>query len=135
MRSSSGLLLLLAVAMPACHHASQPATHTVNPGELVQLHEGESASIRGTNTQFRIEDINDSRCPADVQCVWAGQAAVVLTLFGTDVTRTDTLRLNKPKPDAHYGGYHIWLKEVKPFPRSARDSTAKVVTISVDLPS
>lgn len=60
-----------------------PAPNAPSPagtGDLLQLGLGQSAEI-GPATTLRFDRIvSDSRCPADVQCVWAGEVRVALTL-------------------------------------------------------
>lgn len=40
-----------------------------------------------------LTDINDSRCPKDVQCIWAGEISVVLELSGGKLSRPGEVRL------------------------------------------
>lgn len=73
---------LFAVAMLAgCTAApavDRPTTNAVADGSDVQLGIGEAAHLADGSrlTYLRLE--NDSRCPPDVQCVWAGDAEIVL---------------------------------------------------------
>jgi len=66
----------------------------------------------------------DSRCPKDVNCIWAGVAVAQLEVMGT-VTRPATLSLasteNKGRnyhQSAKFNGYTITLAEVQPYPGS-----------------
>ncbi|WP_157575165.1 hypothetical protein [Nocardia yamanashiensis] len=62
---------------------------------------------------------SDSRCPVDVDCVWAGEATVVVT---ATVANADTrLELHSPAnatPDASVGDYQVRLLALHPEPRS-----------------
>ncbi len=87
--SRTGLWMLFAVfAVTACATPSQPSATNdqaagilVQPGREFQLAIGETARIYGTSSRIVfLSVLEDSRCPADVQCVWAGNAKVVLTL-------------------------------------------------------
>lgn len=49
-------------------------------GELLVLGIGQSAGIAPATTLRFDRIVSDSRCPADVQCVWAGEVRVALTL-------------------------------------------------------
>ncbi len=67
----------------------------------------------------------DSRCPKDVNCIWAGVAVAELEVMGT-ATRPMTLSLasldNKGRnyhQSADFNGYTITLTEVNPYPGSA----------------
>ena len=79
----------------------------------------------------------DSRCPSDVNCVWAGNAVVTVEL--TEGQCTTTLRLNthqnpQSPENAKAGPYRVKLVKLDPYPRStqkisAGDYTATLVVI------
>lgn len=82
---------------------------------------GQAASIEGTGMAILFRSVPaDSRCPVDVQCVWAGDAAVGLTVSSgspkeeRDVTLHTTL---DPKA-VSAGSYEVRLTGVTPVPRS-----------------
>ena len=58
---------------------------------------------------IRLVGINDSRCPADVQCIWAGNAIVSL----------------------NNNTYSVILQEVKPYPRKGIKSEKKKAILRV----
>jgi hypothetical protein len=66
----------------------------------------------------------DSRCPADVKCVWAGNAAVRLEVSTRGRgSRTLTLNTNNSSSSVdenQYRGYKLKLVELSPYPRSDR---------------
>lgn len=51
-----------------------------SPDGLVVLAAGQSAKIAPSTTLRFDRIVNDSRCPANVQCVWAGEVRIALTL-------------------------------------------------------
>jgi hypothetical protein len=58
---------------------------TILLGETFQIFKGDTVKIRipsNTNPRWSIKAISfgDSRCPADVQCIWAGEQNVTLTI-------------------------------------------------------
>ena len=60
-----------------------PAPTTPDPaaaGDLLVLGVGQSAEIAPATTLRLDRIVSDSRCPADVQCVWAGEVRIALTL-------------------------------------------------------
>src|SRR6266404_7236915 len=68
------------VAVLASCAAVEP-TIAAEPGVAFSLPAGKTAGINGSRTRIRFDEVrNDSRCPADVTCVWAGDAQVVLTI-------------------------------------------------------
>lgn len=133
MRRTNVLLLALGLSLSSCRRQGISAAREVASGATVPLAAGEEAVISGTNTRLRVDDIADSRCPADVRCVWAGEATVVVTFTGAGDARTDTLHLQKRRA-LDYGGHQIRVTDVQPYPRSAGDSSRKIATIGVDGP-
>jgi len=72
MRSS--ILLLGCVLLAACTSAIEP---TID--ESFVLAQGETAVIAAQNMEITFVDVpEDSRCPKDAVCVWAGNALVQL---------------------------------------------------------
>jgi hypothetical protein len=64
----------------------------------------------------------DSRCPADVECVWAGNAKIVLGASLKDSPDETVLTLNSTvdPQEALYAGYRIRFVSLKPAPLSGR---------------
>jgi hypothetical protein len=80
-----------------------------------------------------VED--DSRCPADVKCVWVGNAAVRLDV---STSRRDgkSLTLNTSRSSAlvgetQYQGYKLRLVELNPYPRSDQKIAAGDYTVTL----
>jgi hypothetical protein len=68
--------LLIAVALAAC---GRGGAATLN--EPIQLAPGEWANFESENLEVKFVGIDeDSRCPNDVTCVWAGEVVVRLAL-------------------------------------------------------
>ena len=78
-RALSCLVLLASVGVLA----ASPHTNldVVRPGREFKLRAGQQVTVKGTKLRIRLIAVeNDSRCPSDVTCVWAGNAAVQLQL-------------------------------------------------------
>ncbi len=68
--------ILIAVALAAC---GRGGAATLN--EPIQLAPGEWANFKAEHLEVKFVGIDDdSRCPDDVTCVWAGEVVVRLTL-------------------------------------------------------
>ncbi|TDD82292.1 hypothetical protein [Actinomadura rubrisoli] len=86
MRTRRLLLALLvpsAAALAACGTgaSADPADPAVKPGTAFTLAPGRTARLEGGALTVRFDDVkNDSRCPANVHCVWAGDATVTVTI-------------------------------------------------------
>jgi hypothetical protein len=127
------LLLLAGVSTPV------PAQPAPLGEEVILLNYGDAAGdgVAAANGELQIsfvDVIEDSRCPSDVTCAWAGEVQValeaqvggqppqVLTLGGP----TDSRGLLDPGPagseaasTATVAGYELQLLSVTPYPAAA----------------
>jgi hypothetical protein len=82
---------------------------------------GKTAKISGADLQLQFSDVTeDSRCPRDAACVWAGQAVAVIGVIraGKD-SETITLTAPNAYPVAHeLSGYKLELLGVQPYPEA-----------------
>lgn len=83
-----------------------------------------TAEFEGSDIYVKfIEVTEDSRCPSDVVCIWAGQVSVSVNLFTSD-SHLGTFALtlgagNNSSVAEHYvEGFKIKLLEVQPYPVS-----------------
>lgn len=98
-----------------------------NKKGMIYLKEGENKFLKEyeMNVTFK-KMVEDSRCPKDVQCIWAGNAIAEIELMGT-YTRPVTVKLSTSN-DASKGyantekfnGYKITLEDVTPETTSAK---------------
>jgi hypothetical protein len=72
--------VLLTVALAACRSASDPASHAASLDQDIQLAPGNRAVFgeQKLDVEF-VRVVEDSRCPTDVTCVWAGEVKVQLS--------------------------------------------------------
>jgi hypothetical protein len=84
-------------------------------GEPFDLRVGQTAHLADTRLSIRLDAVpDDSRCPRDVQCVWAGNARAVLEL--RDGENADTASINstvEPRGVTRWE-YHVELVSVQP---------------------
>lgn len=80
----------------------------------------ETIIIQGENLRITfMEMIEDSRCPTNVECVWAGRARAALSVEqGQDTARLD-ISTEKGKNVKNFGKYQITLIQVDPYPKSS----------------
>lgn len=74
-------------------------------------------------THFRIFDIEDSRCPSDVQCVWEGQVVVhVDVTVNWEQLGIYSISLNEPLDGSliQLDQYYLQLLKVEPYPDSIK---------------
>jgi hypothetical protein len=68
--------------------------------------------------------VNDSRCPADVVCVRAGDVTAVLEMTSHDAGTTRAeVKFELDRPTAVHGAYPVVVADVQPYPRSAGTPT------------
>jgi len=102
-----GFPILAALALAACGPKSTPPPP---PGPTAGL--GEAAEVNGLRLR-PLEVLEDSRCPARVQCVWAGQVRIRVAVgspTGGEISRHE---LTQGKPLIVHGGA-LTLVSVEP---------------------
>jgi hypothetical protein len=103
---------------------SNSAPDSVRLGREFKLKAGRQVTVKGTKLRIRFVAVeNDSRCPSDVTCVWAGNAAVQLQLGTGRGSKTVTLNTSKSPSfagETEYRGYKVKLVDLSPYPRSDR---------------
>lgn len=118
-------LLCMALGAAAVLVACDGEPAGPRPGEAftLKLHERATLDVIQTSVRFR-EVSEDSRCPSRVQCVWAGNGAVVLEVAPAEADATeDTLHTN---PESGPGGvvlagYELRLLQLNPYPDTPGD--------------
>lgn len=100
-------------------------------GEIIYFSEGENKFLKEYQMNVTFKRISeDSRCPKDVTCVWAGVAVAQVEIMGT-ATRPMTLNLasidNKGRnynTSTEFNGYTISLVDVQPYPGATEGAKA-----------
>jgi hypothetical protein len=112
------VLLAAACSGAAATAAPEPATSaaSVQIGDSVRVVRGQPLSIDGGRLTIAFTDLNDSRCPANVVCVWEGDAAATLRLEGAGAVATPTLHTRLDPKGTTHAGYEITLVNVTPYP-------------------
>ena len=100
--------------------AAQPGERVIVFEQEFKLKIGESAKTPHEGLQIEFDSVpEDSRCPKGVNCVWAGNAKILLKVK-KDADKPANVELNtniNPKT-SRYLGYELSLKELKPYPES-----------------
>jgi hypothetical protein len=104
-------------AAPA-EEVAQPAS--VPLGQPFELAVGQSTTIAETGVQITLLGVReDSRCPPNVNCIWAGQVTIELQVqTPTDAPETFTLSTMFERSHV-YAGHTIELHNVTPGPAPA----------------
>lgn len=90
-----------------------------------QIKGGETQSIRSEGIHVTFKDVFDSRCPKDVQCIWAGEARVTAHILKNEQDLGDfalTLGASGTEKDLNpqfFDGYSVTLLKLNPYPMEA----------------
>jgi hypothetical protein len=87
-----------------------------------ELRPGESVAVSGAALVVRFVAVaDDSRCPADAQCVWAGDATVQLMVRSErGGEQSVDLHTQLEPNETALGGYRIRLRLLAPLPRAGQ---------------
>jgi len=125
--------LFLFAVMVMAHPAGGVKYPALN--QNFDLKVGETAAVAGSPLKIGFKTVaEDSRCPEDVTCVWAGNAKIILSITNGG-RRATTITLNSGLNPKHltFQGYDIKLAEVKP-PRNTHTKISQsdyVITLVV----
>jgi len=106
-------LLVLAAATAGCAGATPPPSAQLQDGTAIVKLEGHARFGGLDVVPLRIEE--DSRCPAGVQCVWAGRVRVAVRIDDRGRRSESVLTLGQPVA-LEQGGW-LSLAAVCPYPR------------------
>ncbi|HEX6576290.1 MAG TPA: hypothetical protein VF042_15085 [Gemmatimonadaceae bacterium] len=94
----------------------------VQSGGEIQLAAGETARVTESSVRITFTGVReDSRCPGDVTCVWAGNAAVRLSLRDANSAALDTVVNTGIEPRViGFLAYSIGVAGLLPVPKSGQ---------------
>lgn len=108
--------LLAPIALAACATTPGPDTDGVSYAAL-----GERVYVDGPYVT-PLEVLEDSRCPSDVQCIWAGRLRISARIDLGSRSETRELTQGEPVPVADGS---LELFSVTPYPKSEQPVAAK----------
>ncbi|TVT41628.1 hypothetical protein FNT36_09350 [Hymenobacter setariae] len=123
---------LLACGLLACSKT------TLQMGQLVTLvpKQPTTLALGGIGTaEATLIDLNDSRCPSDVTCVWAGTLAATVTVVGDGPAQTVRLGYQKSYVldsaivTLHAQSYWVRLLDATPYPSTKNAGLLRTVTL------
>lgn len=113
------LLLVFLVGFIACKKDSEITSYKLNLGDTTEIKINETLKNEENNISIQMDSVlNDSRCPSDCECFWAGNAEVrfIFKLENEEIRFTLNTYLT-PK-DYITNGYQISLLDLIPYPIS-----------------
>lgn len=92
-------------------------------GELnkeVIIKNGQAVNIKSENLLIKFISVQeDSRCPKDVNCVWAGNGKIIINVSQSNDNKKEfELNTNLNPTSITYQGYEIKLEKLNPYPHS-----------------
>lgn len=116
----------------------KPAKPVAVLGQPFEVQIGKSTRIPSQKLDVTFERVTeDSRCPKDVECVWAGQIGVVVGLkqagknWGSANLIVQGNHYVTPKSIGKIGPYHVKLVAAAPERETQSSGTARRVTLVV----
>lgn len=126
------LLLVTAIVSASCS-TSATGPQDPLPREVV-LRLGQEVTVEGTVLHLAFTRlVDDSRCPANVVCVWAGNAAVKVGI-ALAMSPAHPLILNtgvEPR-SVKQNGFRVTLLEVTPYPGTGADDEPFAIRLGVE---
>jgi aspartyl/asparaginyl-tRNA synthetase len=103
------LTLVFGTVLTANAQKTEQATVAVN----------QQKKLSRSKLKIKFISVEDSRCPEDVTCVWAGNAKVTIKVTNRKgESKTFDLNTSLQPQSAKFDGYEIKLGEVTPHPKS-----------------
>lgn len=98
----------------------------------VKVQVNKQVTTKGLTIEF-VELVEDSRCPEDVQCVWAGNAKIKVRVTKGDKSELVQLEMVNEGTGPNFGDHRLTLKDLDPKLRSnvRINRNAYVATIEV----
>ena len=113
------------------------APQTARVGREFKVRVGRAVTFKRESLRLKFASVeNDSRCPKDVTCVWAGNAEVLIEVSTTGARGKRTLRLNtnasrQSAGEGRYRRYTVKLVGLSPYPRSGHKIEAGEYTATL----
>jgi hypothetical protein len=134
----NALIFAAGVAFLSLACAPVETAIVAEPGQTFSLPLGQTAAVKGADVRLTFKDVRtDSRCPVDVQCVWAGEAKIGVSIAQKGMAEvTKVLTLASPDSGATAGNLRIRFVGLAPVPRQAHAGTVRayVAELVVDQP-
>ena len=115
---------------------TQDTTSVVIPQIYVKAFKGEQVTL-GVASVKLIKVLEDSRCPKGVQCIWAGEAKVLIEVTKRDGSSKQGAytisQMSTGIPLFSEDGFVVNLKGLSPYPDSAHKINPEDYFITLDI--
>ena len=125
-RTTSRVLATASLALSLAACATVETAVVANPGTTFQLGLGQTATVTGSNVRITFTRVSeDSRCPVDVTCVWAGDAKIELSVAHDGSAEKRTISITEPNNVVSVGDLTIRFVALAPVPRQSEPSSSR----------
>jgi hypothetical protein len=123
------ITILFLFALASCHDDAVDSVFDF--GDELELKAGDTAGTDDRRVVLKLTDVNDSRCPSDVECIWQGEVSVAFELNYNGITNfmlssffnpTDTIK-----------NLSFKLISVEPYPVSTRRAELDEYIVKVEV--
>ena len=117
MKTIGYITLFLLIIMGSCKKEQETGPLELN--KEVTLKTGDVRNLNPDNLSIKVLNINDSRCPIGVVCIWQGEATVTLEVKETssfDEAIGSVVLSTFHQPVDTVSGYIFRLIDVLPYP-------------------
>jgi hypothetical protein len=104
-------------------------------GQPFTLKINQTMTIEPSGIQVTFANVTeDSRCPSDVQCFWAGQVSVVVNVTAQNASSLELTLSGGQSEAISFDNYLIRLVDVQPYPVSTKEISLSdyIATLVVD---
>ena len=130
----SFLFALVVWAQP-CDKKAVSVNKPVSLNQEFDVKIGQEVTIKGEGLKIGFASVaEDSRCPEGVNCIWAGNAKIALSLQKGKSKPAPVALNTGVEPGRHsYMGYEVKLVGVRPYPKAntTTDKKSYVATLIV----
>jgi hypothetical protein len=123
--------LLLIVTLAACRSTGAPTAHAASLDQEVLLAPKEQATYasQGLTVEF-VRVVEDSRCPKDTTCVWAGEVKVEIATRVGSAAAVQQHQI-KSGESATAGKFQVMVVNVQPEKLSTREIPQEEYRVTV----
>ena len=100
-------------------------------GEEENFKWGNEYFSNDNTVKLTITEINDSRCPSDVVCVWQGEALVKIKVETSEINTIELSTFDNPKDTVD--SFSIELVQVSPYPISTKSIDLEDYTVKLKI--
>jgi len=119
MKKLSCILVIVLIGITACKNESGTIMNNFVLGDTVSIKFNETIKNDENGLSLRMDSVlNDSRCPIDVECIWAGNAKVRFAFKSNIDEIKFSLNTTLMPRDTTINGYKIRLLDLLPHPVS-----------------